>query len=268
MDNEIILKVLNEEILASSREVADRFNKEHSSVLKNIEGENRNGKHINGLFDEILASGNPPTKYFKESSYINRGKSYKEYDLTRDGFSLLVMGFTGSEALEWKLKYIDAFNKMESILKEQNSKMMPTTYKEALLQLVQQIEENEVLVAENEKLTDGIDRYQRFLCEKTGSLMKSELAKKLDVSFQRLASVLKKVNVYTPTSKVKQDFFDLYPNIKIIVDVTNTYKDKKGEDHEDKDWAWTYDGAKAVVDYLIDKGMVTYTDNDGFKLNI
>lgn len=42
---------------------------------------------------------------------------YSEYSMTRDGFSLLVMGFTGKSALEWKLKYIDAFNKMEEQIK-------------------------------------------------------------------------------------------------------------------------------------------------------
>ena len=38
--------------------------------------------------------------------------------MNRDGFSLLVMGFTGKETLEWKLKYIDAFNKMEAFIQE------------------------------------------------------------------------------------------------------------------------------------------------------
>ena len=41
--------------------------------------------------------------------------------MNRDGFSLLVMGFTGKEALQWKLKYINAFNTMESMLKERDT---------------------------------------------------------------------------------------------------------------------------------------------------
>ena len=51
-------------------------------------------------------------KYKDES-----GKMNKEYHMTRDGFVLLVMGFTGSEALKWKLKYIEAFNAMGETLK-------------------------------------------------------------------------------------------------------------------------------------------------------
>ena len=118
--NEIILQNKNGLVTANSRDVAINFGKEHGSVLKAIYGETRKNKHVNGLYDEILASGNPPTKYFIQSEYINRGKSYKECELTRDGFSLLVMGFTGREAVLWKLKYIDAFDKMEEKLKSGN----------------------------------------------------------------------------------------------------------------------------------------------------
>lgn len=55
--------------------------------------------------------------YFIPSEYRDaKGEMRKEYLLTRDGFSLLVMGFTGEKALSWKLKYIEAFNEMEKEL--------------------------------------------------------------------------------------------------------------------------------------------------------
>lgn len=58
---------------------------------------------------------------FYETSYISsRGREENEYLMDRDGFSLLVMGFTGKKVLEWKLKYINAFNKMEERLKSGN----------------------------------------------------------------------------------------------------------------------------------------------------
>ena len=101
-------------ILASSREIAERFNKSHGSVLKSIQGENRNGCHINGFIDELIENKINPEQYFVHSTYKNRGKEYPEYLMTRDGFSLLVMGFTGTYAFEWKLKYIEAFNIMEN----------------------------------------------------------------------------------------------------------------------------------------------------------
>lgn len=112
--DDIILKEENGKILANSREVAKRFGKQHGSVLKTIQGENRNGYHANGLIDELKEKDINVSQYFIRSSYINRGKTYVEYLMTRDGFSLLVMGFTGKNSLEWKLKYIEAFNIMEN----------------------------------------------------------------------------------------------------------------------------------------------------------
>lgn len=52
--------------------------------------------------------------------------------MTRDGFTLLAIGFTGKEALKFKLAYIEVFNKMEEALKNQ-SPALPTTYKDALI---------------------------------------------------------------------------------------------------------------------------------------
>ena len=57
-------------------------------------------------------------KIFFKSTYHDRGKQYPKFYMNRDGFMLLVMGFTGSKALEWKLKFIHAFDNMEELLQE------------------------------------------------------------------------------------------------------------------------------------------------------
>ena len=72
----------------------------------------------------ILAAENSATKFFRESTFENRGKHYPEYIMNRDGFSLLVMGFTGKEAMTWKIRYIQAFNEMEAKIRE-NTLIMP-----------------------------------------------------------------------------------------------------------------------------------------------
>jgi anti-repressor protein len=247
MSNEIILKEVNGEILVGSREIAERFSKQHKDVLDSI----RN----------LIAENSAVKNLFIETEYVSeRGRKYPEYEMNRDGFSLLAMGFTGKEALKWKLDYIDAFNKMENHIKQQNNRSLPSSYKEALVQLLEQVEQNE-------KLLDEVDKYQRFLCEKTGCLTKTELATKLDTKVQTLAVTLKKVGIYTKTSQVSEDFLKKYPNIKLIIDKITTYTDPKTkEEKEDKTFQWTFEGAKTVVDYLISIGMVTYTDNNGFKL--
>lgn len=63
-------------------------------------------------------------KYFIESTYLDKSnRQSKEYLLTRDGFSFLVMGFTGAKADIWKLKYIEAFNKMEEYIRNQTPQL-------------------------------------------------------------------------------------------------------------------------------------------------
>lgn len=106
-----LIEIQNKEgvLLVSSREVAENFEKEHYHVTKAIENKVENLTHGN-LGVEI-------SKLFIESQYEHKGNNYKEYLLTRDGFSFMAMGFTGSKADQWKLKYIEAFNKMEQELK-------------------------------------------------------------------------------------------------------------------------------------------------------
>ena len=103
MNNLNLVSINNNQVVVSSRQIADNFGKQHKDVLESIRG--------------ILAAENSATKFFHESTFENRGKQYPEYLMNRDGFSLLVMGFTGEKALEWKVKYINAFNAMEQKLR-------------------------------------------------------------------------------------------------------------------------------------------------------
>ena len=100
MNNQVDITTYNGSLVVSSRRVADNFGKQHKHVLEAIEN--------------IKAENSALIDMFYETSYkAGTGKSYKEYLMNRDGFSLLVMGFTGKEAMEWKIKYINAFNEME-----------------------------------------------------------------------------------------------------------------------------------------------------------
>lgn len=98
----------NGQVVVSSRQIAENFEKRHDHLIRDIES--------------IKANLTPQNwgMLFFESEYKNENnRAFKEYLLTRDGFSLLVMGFTGQKALEWKLKYIEAFNRMEKMLVNQ-----------------------------------------------------------------------------------------------------------------------------------------------------
>lgn len=134
--NELV-KIMNNEVVVSSRDVAKNFGKYHKDVLEGIV--------------RISSAENSAQSFFTETTYKDRsGKSNKEYLMNRDGFSLLVMGFTGQKALEWKIKYIEAFNKMEAQLKSK-----PATIAQQILAQAQMLVDMEKKVAEHEEaITD------------------------------------------------------------------------------------------------------------------
>lgn len=98
----------NEQVVTTSLIVAEEFGKEHKHVMEAV------GK---------LTVENPAVrKMFDKSTYINtRNREYPMYYMNRDGFTLLAMGFTGKKAMQFKLKFIEQFNRMEQYIKEQHS---------------------------------------------------------------------------------------------------------------------------------------------------
>lgn len=111
---DIILSTQNGEPVASSRQIAESFEKNHRDVLRAVDNLKEDVRNFAQMFFEITA----PDSY---------GREQRAYLMNRDGFSLLVMGFTGKAALEWKLKYIQAFNEME---KKLSAPQMPKLSKE------------------------------------------------------------------------------------------------------------------------------------------
>src|SRR5260221_6762771 len=94
---------------ASSRDVAAYFGKPHKNVLRAIRG---------------LIAAHPELRRlnFAPSEWVNeQAKPQPVYDMDRDGFVLIAMGFTGMKALEFKILYIDAFNKMEAALRDKGT---------------------------------------------------------------------------------------------------------------------------------------------------
>ena len=101
-----LVVIENNQALTDSRIVAQKFDKNHRDVLKAIR--------------ELISQAGgmrkiSQTPMFEETTYINEqnGQSYPMYLMNRDGFSLLAMGFTGKKALQFKIDFINAFNRME-----------------------------------------------------------------------------------------------------------------------------------------------------------
>ena len=157
MMNEVQIRCENDQLLVTSLQVAKDFSKEHKSVLRSIEN---------------LAAQNCATKnLFYETDYENRGKKYPMYLMTRDGFTLLAMGFTGKDALEWKMKYIQAFNEMERKL---NDPMFLVKKSMKYLE-----EKCNALLEENQEMKPKAEFFDQVASSKTAIQM-SEVAKVLN----------------------------------------------------------------------------------------
>lgn len=116
LNNLVVLK--NEQPVTSSLQVAEDFNKNHKHILESIEN--------------LTAENSAVKCMFQIGMYMNsRGRSYRMFYMTKDGFTLLAMGFTGKKATQFKIQYINAFNQMEEQLKN-GGFHVPATMSEAL----------------------------------------------------------------------------------------------------------------------------------------
>ncbi|EAJ3330232.1 phage antirepressor Ant [Campylobacter coli] len=116
---EVNLNIKENKVFINSLDLAKVFNKNHRHILQTTK--------------------NQPQNDFTESNFIlstykdKKGELRPCYNLTRDGFSLLVMGFTGEKAYKWKVEFIKAFNEMEKRLKNlEQEKMQKLAFHQSL----------------------------------------------------------------------------------------------------------------------------------------
>ncbi|EAK5879719.1 phage regulatory protein [Campylobacter coli] len=148
-NQEVIFENKDEQVFCTSLDVAKVFDKEHKNILRDIENILNDLREIGDL--QCKLNFELSFKVRKIQGFKGRERKYPYYNLTRDGFSLLAMGFTGKEALQWKILFIDAFNEMERIIKNQytpklknyNKYKIPNTpYKENIIKAIMQTEQN------------------------------------------------------------------------------------------------------------------------------
>lgn len=126
----IILSTQNGEPVASSRQIAESFEKNHRDVLRAVDNLKEDVRNFAQMFFETTV----PDSY---------GREQRAYLMNRDGFTLLAMGFTGKAALEWKLKYIAAFNEMEKKLTKQPQLTRSQLLATALIAAHEELEEKD-----------------------------------------------------------------------------------------------------------------------------
>nr|DAG80381.1 MAG TPA: KilAC domain protein [Bacteriophage sp.] len=147
---ELVFKGESNQVLTNSLLVAEKFGKNHKHVLESVR------ELVRGCAEK---SADP---MFAESTYINpqNGQEYPMFVMNRDGFTLLAMGFTGEKALQFKLEYINAFNKMEETIKNGGFNV-PKSFREALLLAAEQqaqIEQQQMRIQEMKPKEEFFDQ--------------------------------------------------------------------------------------------------------------
>ena len=102
-------------VVCTSRAVAEMFGKRHDNVIRDIEN----------AASDLLKIEEIKENYFIESVYRDsQNRKYPQYLMTRNGFTLLAMGFTGKKAMRFKVAYINRFNEMEAALQARQQARM------------------------------------------------------------------------------------------------------------------------------------------------
>lgn len=209
----VLVKVENNQIVTDSRSVAEHFGKEHKHVLEAI--------------DNLVAQNSATKNMFLGQTREYRGRDFRYYLMNRDGFSLLVMGFTGKAALEWKLKYIEAFNMMEKEITNKSALAIPKDYPSALRALADEYEKNQRLSVENKAMLPKADFYDTLMDTKNAIPM-GEAAKRLDMNIGRnnLFAILRKHGVLDAHNIPYQSMIDRR-YFRVITKTYSTYYDTR-----------------------------------------
>ncbi len=235
MNNLVVIQ--KRQAVTTSLQVAESFEKQHKNVIQAIEN--------------LVAENSAMKNMFYEGTYSNRGKQYKMYFMNRDGFTLLAMGFNGSKALDFKLKYIEAFNKMEAQLKTD----LPGTYKEALLALIEKEEERERLALENQmyqqQIADAAPKlnYVDVVLSCSDLLTTTQIADDYGMSARKFNALLKELGVQHKQSG-QWLLYSKYKGLGYTKSETITFEKPNGENGTRLHTKWTQKGRLFLYELL------------------
>ena len=191
---ELVFKGENSQVLTNSLLVAEKFGKEHKHVLEAVR------KLI------TTAENSAVLTMFCEAMYYNeQNKEQPMFVMNRDGFTLLAMGFTGKKAMQFKLDYIAAFNKMEKAIKDGQKKLSGAEF---LLQQAQLMVEQERRMKAVEQRLDDMDRERKENGEK---LLEAKLSDEKLPEMSMKAKVNQLVREYAVATNT--DFRDVWHKV-------------------------------------------------------
>ena len=170
--------------VTTSKLVADKFGKQHKHVLESIR--------------ELISSAENSAQFYYLTFYKDStGRKNEMFVMNRDGFSLLVMGFTGYKALKFKLEFIEAFNKMEQIIKS-NTPSIPKSFSEALQLAADQARQLELQAPK-------VEMYQ-LVMDADNNLALNEAAKTIGIGRNKMTASLRERKIFRANNTPYQRF--------------------------------------------------------------
>ena len=222
--DEIVFRGANDQAMTSSLLVAKEFGKAHAKVMRDIENLN--------CSDEFRLA-NFGDSYFKNE----QGREFPMFTMTKDGFSFLVMGYTGKKAARFKEAYINAFNKMEL---EIRSSIKPKSQLEILQMSINQLVEQERRLSSVER--DIAETKKEIAEMKQERIENGKLLLEAEVSGNKVPEISMRnkirrlVNQYAAATNTSQRdiWHDIYQNLYYAYNISiNSYKEKKSQSNLD-----------------------------------
>ncbi|HBG8471487.1 Uncharacterized phage-encoded protein [Clostridioides difficile] len=175
-------------LLVESREIAELIEKKHDNLLRDIRG-----------YKKIIedSSNLKSQDFFMESTYINaQNKTQPCYLLTKKGCDMVANKMTGEKGIIFTAIYVTKFDEMEKSLRNEPQPKLPTTYKEALQHLIEQVEVNEKLQLEG-KMKDQVIKelkpkadYTDMILKNKGLVTITQIAKDYGMSGKEMNKIL------------------------------------------------------------------------------
>ena len=245
--NDIEIKYQDNQMLVSSVEVARNFGKNHKETLRDIR--------------KLLGGAQNCADLFYKSSYIHEQnkQEYPMYLMNRDGFSLVVLGFRGKVAVEWIMKYIEAFNQMEKKLNDP----------EFLVQRSMEYLKNrcDALLLENKAQSQQIAElkpkasYYDVILNCKSLLATSVIAKDYGWSAIRLNEYLHKKGIQFKQGKTWL-LYQKYATEGYASTKTHEHLGNDGTNHANVHTYWTQKGRRFIYDLLKNDGIVPLIERD------
>lgn len=240
--------------VTDSREVAQMIGKQHSNLMRDIRG-----------YEKIISQNSKLNSqdFFIKSTYRGERRLEKCYLLTKQGCEMVANKLTGEKGILFTAEYVQAFNKMEEIIQPK----LPTTYKEALLQLVAAEEEKERLQLEN-KQKDQIIGELKPKADYTDVILKSnslvtitQIAKDYGMSGQEMNSLLHELKVQYKLSD-QWLLYSKYHDKGYAHSETIPIKHKSGRLEPKMNTKWTQKGRLFLYELLKENGVLPVIERE------